>query len=58
MRILALSLSVALLPCLVAPAGELPANTWVKVGEKEAGCRVGSAAVWLAPALPLFSAAT
>lgn len=26
---------------------ELPANQWVKVGEKEAGCRRSSAVVWL-----------
>jgi len=31
---LALSLSVALFPFLAAAAGELPANTWVKVGAK------------------------
>jgi Galactose oxidase, central domain len=28
-------------------AAELPANIWVKVGQKEAGCRKGSAVVWL-----------
>ena len=26
---------------------DLPANQWVKVGEKAGGCRVGSAVVWL-----------
>jgi hypothetical protein len=38
---------LGLLPPL-GRGGELPASQWVQVGEKEAGCRIGSAVVWLA----------
>ncbi len=49
-----IEMRLALLPGILlllggAAAGgeELPANTWVKVGEKDGGCRIGSAVVWL-----------
>jgi Galactose oxidase, central domain len=47
MHCLVLIVTVAVLGRLAAGAGELPANQWVKVGAKEAGCRKGSAVVWL-----------
>ncbi len=39
--------SAALVAAAAAAGGELPASQWVQVGEKEAGCRIGSAVVWL-----------
>ena len=42
-----LALTVLIVPAALAGAGELPANTWVKVDDNGGGIRRGSGVVWL-----------